>query len=414
MSIGMTMQSEQDQILACTVGRDIQNFELLIVDMETVMGENWGDLGYEDLLQFYHQDDSKHLEFIVLALDSEDEEDLDPILKVVQATLARGVKIILVAEDVMPTTLHKLLRSGVSEFIPYPVPTGELRAAIDRLRQPSASVQLAEANEAVALNGGANRHGKIIAVHGLAGGVGSTTLAVNLAWELANITKGNPPKVCLVDLDLQFGSVATYLDLQRKDAVFEVLSDAESMDEESFGLALQDYGDKLHVLTAPAEMLPLDLISSEDVSHVLRFAIRHYDFVIVDMPTTVVQWTEAVLNMSEIYFAVMQIDMRSTQNALRLKRALQAEDLPVDKLRYVMNYAPKFTDIQGKTRMKRIEEGLDIKINVQLPDGGRQITQCADHGIPLATSAAKNALRKEIMKIAEGLHSHAAANTKAA
>ena len=414
MSSGMTQQAEADHIQACIVGRDIQNFELLIIDMEEALGERWGDLGYEDLLLFYQQDDARFLEFIVLALDSEDEEDLDPIMQVVQASVARGIKIILVAEDVMPNTLHTLLRNGVDEFIPYPLPDGELMATIEKLRQPPPEVELPKASQSIALNGVANRHGKIIATHGLAGGVGSTTLAVNLAWELANISKDNPPKVCLIDLDLQFGSVSTYLDLQRKDVVFEVLSDAEHMDEESFGQALQKYGDNLHVLTAPAEMLPLDLISSSDVEHVMRFAARHYDFVIVDMPSTLVQWTEAVLSASEIYFAVMQIDMRSTQNALRLKRALMAEDLAIEKLRYVMNYAPKFTDLQGKARLKRIEEGLDIKITVQLPDGSRQVAQAADHGLPLANAAAKNVLRKEIVKIAEGLQDHEESKNKAA
>ena len=414
MSSGMTTQAEPDCIKACTVGRDIQNFELLIIDMEAVLGEQWGDLGYEDLLQFYQQDDAKYLEFIVLALDAEDEEDLDPVMQVVQASVARNIKVILVAEDVMPNTLHTLLRNGVNEFIPYPLPEGELAITIERLRQPPPEVQVPAAPEGVALSGRSDRHGKIIATHGLSGGVGATTLAVNLAWELASLKMDTPPKVCLIDLDLQFGSVATYLDLQRKDAVFEVLSEAEHMDEESFGLALQKYGEKLHVLTAPSEMLPLDLITSTDVDHLLRFAARHYDFVIIDMPSTVVQWTEAVLNASEIYFAVMEIDMRSTQNALRFKRALLAEDLPVEKLRYVLNYAPKFTDLQGKSRLKRIEEGLDIKINVHLPDGSRQVTNSADHGLPLSNSAPKNILRKEIVKIAEGLFEHEDARIKAA
>ena len=96
--------------------------------------------------------------------------------------------------------------------------------------------------------------------------------------------------------------------------------------------------------------------------------------------------------------------MRSAQNTLRLKRALQAEDLPFEKLRYVLNRGPKFTDLNGKSRVKRLGESLDISVELQLPDGGKPVTQAADHGLPLATSAAKNPLRREIAKLAQSLH----------
>ncbi|MEH6738016.1 MAG: pilus assembly protein CpaE, partial [Sulfitobacter sp.] len=97
--------------------------------------------------------------------------------------------------------------------------------------------------------------------------------------------------------------------------------------------------------------------------------------------------------------------MRSAQNTLRFKRALQSEDLPIEKLRYVMNRAPKFTDISAKGRVKRMAESLAISIDIQLPDGGKPITQANDHGKPLATSAPKSPLRKEIAKLAASIHS---------
>ena len=71
--------------------------------------------------------------------------------------------------------------------------------------------------------------------------------------------------MCLIDLDLQFGSVSTYLDLPRRDIVLELLTETDTMDSESFGQALQKFGDTLNVFTSPPEMVPLDLITSEDV-----------------------------------------------------------------------------------------------------------------------------------------------------
>jgi pilus assembly protein CpaE len=97
-----------------------------------------------------------------------------------------------------------------------------------------------------------------------------------------------------------------------------------------------------------------------------------------------------------------------------LKRALQSEDLPFNKLRFALNKAPKFTDLSGKSRVKRMGESLGISIDLQLPDGGKQVTQGSDHGVPLASSAPKNPLRKEITKLAHSLHNLGSDEAKAA
>ena len=133
-------------------------------------------------------------------------------------------------------------------------------------------------------------------------------------------------------------------------------------------------------------------------------ARAHFDYVVIDMPHTLVHWSETVLQAAHVYFAMIELDMRSAQNALRLKRALQAEDLPWNKLRFALNRAPKFTDLSGKSRVKRMAESLGISIDLQLPDGGKQVTQGGDHGLPLASSAGKNPLRREIAKLAQSLH----------
>jgi pilus assembly protein CpaE len=249
-----------------------------------------------------------------------------------------------------------------------------------------------------------DRDGVVIPVHGLAGGVGATTFAMNLAWELANMQKGQTARVCLLDFDFQYGSVSTYLDLPRREAVYEMLSDTESVDNDSFMQALLTFNEKLHVLTAPTEMLPLDIVTGEDINKVIDTARANFDFVVIDMPSTVVQWTEAVLHQAHIYFVPLELDMRSAQNTLRMIRALKSEELPFEKMRYVLNRSPKFTDLSGKGRVKRLAESLDIDIEVLLPDGGKQVTQANDHGLPLAETAAKNPLRKEIQKLAKSLY----------
>ncbi|MDA9207485.1 AAA family ATPase [Octadecabacter sp.] len=403
MSGTAMLQPEPQPITACTVSRDVQNFDLLIEDMETCLGESWGDLGFEDALPFLQQEEASELEFIAIALDAEDEQDLSIIGEIVRTAKTHNIKVLLIAEDVSPTSLHGLLREGGDEFVPYPLPEGELAQAINRVLTPPPAAPVAPEMENK-MKATGDRNGVLIPVQGMAGGTGATTLAVNLAWELANIDAENPPRVCILDLDLQFGSVSTYLDMPRREAVFEMLQDTEMMDSESFMHSLLSYEQKLQVLTAPTDVIPMDLIGPEDIQRIIEMARTNFDYVVIDMPTTMVEWSETVLQAAHVYFATLELDMRSAQNTLRIKRALQSEQLPFEKLRFVLNRAPKFTDLNGKSRIKRLAESLGISIEVQLPDGGKVVPQNADHGIPLAEGIAKNPLRKEIAKLAQSVH----------
>lgn len=428
-----TLQTDPAPIVACTISRDVQNFEMLIDDMEEELGENWGDLGFDDALIFLEQPESKDLRFVAIAVNAEDEADLTLISDIIRTAKARSIKVILIADQVGPVALHQLLRLGAEDFVPYPLPEGALHEAIERITAPAPVVAQPQAAAAApqpapqtvqdpapavaatvaapepshephpTFKAKGDRNAVILPVHGLAGGCGASNFAVNLAWELATISKTDAPRVCLIDLDFQYGSAATYLDLPRKEAVFDLLSDTASADSDALLGAMLTFNDKLSVLTAPSDMLPLDIVGPEDIGRLIDMAHANFDYVIIDMPKTIVAWTETVLSRAHIYFALMELDLRSAQNVLRLVRALKAEGLPHEKLRYVLNKAPKFTDLSAKSRVKRMAESLDIAIEVQLPDGGAQITQANDHGLPLSENAGKNPLRKEIQKLAKSL-----------
>ena len=99
-----------------------------------------------------------------------------------------------------------------------------------------------------------------------------------------------------------------------------------------------------------------------------------------------------------------ELDEIAQKTALSIAQVLKAEGLAHEKLRFVLNRAPKFTDLSAKSRVKRMSESLDITLELQIPDGGAQVTQANDHGHPLAETAAKNPVRKELQKLAKSLH----------
>ncbi|WP_066705918.1 AAA family ATPase [Celeribacter ethanolicus] len=410
------LQNDPAPLVACTVSRDVQNFDLLIEDMEAELGEAWGDLSFEDARQFFRQPESGGLKFVAMALDHEDESLLAMIADLIKSAKAQNIKVILVADEISPMVLHQLLQLGAEDFIPYPLPENALHEAIERLDAPRKvpAIDFVDARPTHAGQGG-GAHGIVLPVQSISGGAGATTIAVNLAWELANIEKKGPqPRVLLIDFNLQYGSVSTYLDLPRRNAVYELLSSTEMMDDDAFKGALMNFNDKLSVLTSPPDILPLDFIDATDVQRLLDMGRKHFDYVILDMPTTLVSWTETVLNAAEFYFAPVELDLRSAQNILRLRNALKAEELPFDKMRFLLNRAPKAMDLSAKARLKRMAENLEIDIDVQFPDGGRPVRDACDQGMPLGIEAAKNPLRKEIQKLAASLHARQTQQLEAA
>ena len=390
---------EEPTIKACTVCRDVQNFDLLIEDMEAEFPNSWGELTFVETIAFLDDPDSADLELLAIALDDGDEDQTNLIRVIIERATAKSIRVLLIAESLSPILLHQLLRAGADDFVPYPLPENALHEAIVRLKSARRQGAVTAGAEL-----GAGRNGAVFAVQSLSGGAGATTFAVNLAWELSQAKSGqDAPKVCILDFDFQTGSVSTYLDMSRTEKVYELLSQVGVMDRDSFFAALQTFQEKLKVLTAPSDMLPLDLLSPDEIERLVQTARDCFDIVVIDMPRTIVHWTETVLAASDLYFALLELDMRSAQNTLRLIRAMKADGLSIDKFRFLLNRAPRFTDLGGKSRAKRMADSLGISIATYIPDGGVQVRDANDHGLPLGEFAPKNPVAKEIKKFAASL-----------
>jgi len=400
---------ESETIQACAIARDLERFDMLIEELEDRLGAGWGGLDFtnaEDVLRSSHADT---LKFITIVLDKADEDDLSFVEHIIATAKNRSIKVILVTHDLSPVSLHHLMRLGADDFVPYPLPKNALGDSIDRvLKEPEEKIIIKEVfiqpdggQVAAPIASKPVKQGIVLPVYGLSGGVGGTTFATNLAWEMQTIMDAKNKSVCIMDFDFQFGSVATYLDVARSEAAFEMMSDPENADADAFKQVVSLYKGKLAVLPSPQDAVPLEFIGPDEVKKILNLARSCYDIIIIDMPRTLVSWTEVVLNECELFLAIMSLDMRSAQNAQRFLRALKSEDLPFEKVQFILNNAPKMTDLSGKSRLKSMKESLDIELRWQLSDGGKHVSAAGDHGAPLAEIAAKNPLRKDIMKIAQ-------------
>lgn len=381
---------------AFAVASNPTSFEALNGELQGLFGQSWGNMTVAGAGEMLGRGAMAGDEILIVCVEAQDEQNLEPIDSFVRAAKKANFFVVLIAKDVSPTALHHLLQLGADDFAPFPLPDNALSNIFNRLRDKQHAAPATVAS-------GKARSGVILPVYGAAGGVGSSTFAVNLAWEMATSTRKDDMRVALVDLDFQFGSVATLLDMARRETVFELLTEPDTLAGDTLAQAMTSYKSVLAVLTSPPEVVPLDIVDSAYVEKLLRLLQRRYDFVIVDLPKALTDWSAAVLTQAETYFSLLELDMRSAQNLMRYLRVLRGEDLPGEKIQYILNRAPGFADLNGKTRVGRFSESLGIEINILLPDGGKSVTQAGDQGEPLAIAAAKNPLRKEIKKIATTL-----------
>ena len=395
MALSFRRETSAAVVEALVVADDSDAFDELAHDLDVEFGAGQWELVADDDAESVISS-PVGAEFAVFAVSKDEDASIDRMAGLIRRASEAGLMVVLVVGDISSRVMHRLLREGAREFAPYPDVDGALPDAIGRLR-------LAKANNIEPGLPVPTRKGRIVTVYGAAGGVGASTFAVNIAWELAVMTRKQGRKVALLDFNFQYGSIATYLDVPRREAVYELVSEAANLDQTGLTQALSTFQDRLHVLTAPRDALPLDIVSPNDISAIVALAQDSFDYVVIDLPQALMNWSEQVYEASEVFYALMEIDMRSAQNMFRFLRTLKAEDMALDKIKFVLNRGPGLTDLGGKARVRRVAESLGIKFEHVLPDGGKQVVNACDQGVPLSESAKSNPLRKEIAKAAEAV-----------
>jgi pilus assembly protein CpaE len=374
------------------------DFEALSADLDQQFGiGSWVSLNNSEAEQVL-LDGAQDAAFAVVAVSADLPQSIEGTAELIRWSRKAGLMVLLVFGDISSRSMARLMREGVTEFTPFPDSDGALPEAVSRMR-------LAKSTNGglPAVPGGPPpaREGTVITAYGSAGGVGASTFIVNLAWELTTATRKTGRKVALLDFNFQYGSIATYLDVPRREAVYELVSEAATLDQTGLTQSLSVFQEQLHVLTAPRDALPLDIVSPGDVSAIIKLAREAFDFVLIDMPQSLMNWSEQVYTASDYFYALMETDMRSAQNMFRFLRTLKSEEMSLEKIRFALNRAPGLTDLSGKSRVKRVAESLGLEFSVLLPDGGKQVTNACDQGVPLAEAARSNALRKEIAKVCQ-------------
>ncbi|MDX1368990.1 AAA family ATPase [Pseudomonas sp.] len=276
------------------------------------------------------------------------------------------------------------MQAGARDFLPEPVAADELLAALGRM------VHETHAGQATG--------GQLIAVMNAKGGSGATLLACNLAHQLS-VQGGS---TLLLDLDLQFGSVAHCLDVVPAHSHVDVLQQIDEMDSVALRGFCSHFSPTLHVLGGRSGelCLPQD-VRLEQLEALLRLARSSYDWVVVDLPRQIDHLTGTTLEQADRVYVLVQQSLSHLKDATRLVRIMR-EELGVqgDRLQVVVNRYDKASPVS----LQDIAEALRCGELQKLPNDYAVVSSSQNTGVPLQLHAPRAPVTLGMRELSQALH----------
>jgi pilus assembly protein CpaE len=295
--------------------------------------------------------------------------------------------------------LRRSMLAGAREFLVKPFSSDELTASIRQVHireKQKRGRMVVPAQGAQPGAGGEKKKGKIVTLFAPKGGVGRTTLAVNLAVALAGEQQQS---VTLVDGSFQFGDVGVLLNLNPKNkSIIDVVADPSATDEDLVDTTLINHSTGIKVLLAPPSPEMAELITVDQIRSMMGRLRDTNDYTIVDLWPHFNDVSLALLDMSDVILTILTLEITNIKN-IRLFLEV-AEQLGYgDRLKLVLNRADSAFGI----RVADVENSVGRKIDHQVVSDGRTVVYALNRGVPFVWSNSQAPVSEDILKISRAL-----------
>ncbi len=365
----------------------VDPFEESRAALQRLLG-GMASLWLSEVLNSYHEAASRVADLAgqvtIVVLDHDPNLAVDLIQKLFQANPA--AIIVPASHTADSAIILKAVRAGAREFVTLPADSSELLDIITRLVRGNTHTQTTLSNGP-----------RIISVTGASGGIGCTTVAVNLATSLA---VGRDRETILIDLDLLFGSVDACLDISTAHTIWHVLQNFERLDLTLLKRSIPRHSSGLYVLPHPESLHDVASIDAEQLRRFFGLIRAAFDTVIIDTSRGLSSSDFTAFEMSDVIVIVVQLDVICLRNTARLITLLQQFDGLAARVKLVANRAGQFeSDISIKTA----EETLKMPIAWQIPNAARPFQDARIKGVPLCDVARGSRPHLRFLEIARSL-----------
>ncbi len=279
-----------------------------------------------------------------------------------------STRVVVIGDSNDITLYRTLIRRGVSDYLALPLERQDLAQAI---------ADLGSHGEA--------KRARVISFIGAKGGVGSSTVAHNIAWSLAQLFDED---VAILDLDIPFGTVGLAFNTVAPQGIDGALADGERLDEVLLERYMPKFDDHLSLLTSPSSLEVDGDIDPAAFEVVLDMVCAKTSFVVLDLPHLWTEWTRRILFSSDQVVITATPDLASLQHAKNLIDTLRAERGDDNSIHIVLNRAGMARKIELGAKDFREATGGDPAVT--LPHDAIAFGAAANNGQMLGQASKKH------------------------
>ena len=301
--------------------------------------------------------------------------------------------------------LRRSMLAGAREFLVKPFSSDELNSSIrqvwtrerDKMTRIGVSAAAAAAATHAAPPGPSGDSGLVVAVFSPKGGVGRTTVAVNVAVAAASL---GTKRVALMDGSFQFGDVGVLLNLNPKNkSIADLVPELEAGELESIDTFISEHSSGVRVLLAPPSPEAAEHVSASHAKRVIERLRTEHDLTIVDCPATFNDTTLAILDEADIILTILSLEITSIKNMRLFMEVTEQLGYGPDKLRIVLNRADAGLGI----RVSDVENSIGRKVQHTIVSDGRSVVYALNRGVPFFLSNREAQVSQDILRLATAI-----------
>jgi pilus assembly protein CpaE len=365
-------------------GQDTDSGDLTAaLEEETTFKVSESAAGYGEASRAAHRGD---VDLIII-----DEVAGDPAAVVEQLDhAAPEIPVIVILDPDFTSVAQACILAGARAYVFRPYDPAEMVELVKRIYEKE------DRRRRKSMPASGPKSGRLIAVHGPKGGVGTTTIAVNLAVAMYQQTN---LRIVLVDGSLLSGDVAVAMNIANENSIADVVAHLRELDGDLLNDTLLHHGAGIWVLPAPSELERAEVINGEETTAVLAALRQYYDVIVVDTASRPDEHLLAALDQSDVVLVVCTPEIASLKNAARFLALAHELGYGDEKLKLTINRLSS----HGSIPLKDIESNLRQKMAFGLPSDGIPVIEALNAGEPVVLMRPSARIAREIRSVAGDL-----------